>query len=324
MKKKNELDLSGAIIESTAITRAVFEKVDKKGLDLILYIISMVQKDDNAQTAYILPFSDVCKLYNPKNPWTSETKELVYECVDGLSFAGFVLEDEQYRGTFHWIEKAIIDKNKKEVRFYISDDIRKFYLAVKERKLIYTLQNIISLRTLTQARLYTWLYDKKGFREKEGKNYKGSTILMDDALKLFANRKTQAKDFVYSTLPRALKAINALDLKVEYELNRQNPKNKKQITSITFYITDLYKKPETKRQRTPAQRESDRKRGLEMWKENQLLAKEVNRLETENTKLKAKREQDRETVKLAESIIDGKINDRTVEDYEERKAINWE
>lgn len=305
MQEIDVVNFNGVVIESIQLVKAIFsESMTKKQLDLILYIVSLVQKDDEKFHTYVIPLSEVKKIICESNPRTEEVKNILKREVKALKKACFTIEDEYSTSWYGWIDFARIDWKKETLTIRLSDEVAKFYLQLNEHKLIFTLRNMLKLSTLTQARLYQWAYSKTGFPE--------SSLSIDDAIKIFYGIKPIRNiDFLRKHLEPAIKAINErTDIEIEYEKIKADTSNKRKITSLKFKVKSKYQKQ--KKPRKASQIESDRKKSREMWKENEKLKTENERLKTANENLTEKNDLYRS--KLAKRLKEEEELERKIEE----------
>lgn len=124
-----------------------------------------------------------------------------------------------------------IDWDKNVVYLRLSNEVRNFYLELGKQNLTYTLENILALRTLTDARLYQWAYGKKGFKNEV-------SISIEDAKLLFCGKEElETYDFLTKYLDQSIKRINKkTDLTLSYEKVRKSGVNKNKISSLKFTI----------------------------------------------------------------------------------------
>ena len=178
MQEIKEINLGGRIAESTRLVKTIFsEELTKKQLDLIMCIISLVRKEDNHFYTYVLPLKEVKQIICQSNPRTAEVKETLKKAVKGLKKACFTIQDEDSDTYYSWIEMARLDWKKETLTIRLSEDVAQFYLQLQDHLLVYQLENILKLSTLTQTRIYQWAYSKKGFKNDV-------SISVEDAKKL--------------------------------------------------------------------------------------------------------------------------------------------
>lgn len=271
MVKIETLNINGTIAESVELAKMIFsEDFTKKQLDLILAIIAMAKENDN-ELEYAIPFKEIAKIYNPKNPRSEIVKETVKEAVKGLMKSYFTVrnKEKKYTDYYHWIEKARISDNEETVYIKLSDDVKKFYLDLHKQSLFYSIKNIINLRSLTEARIYHWAYSKKGFKNNV-------PISVEDAKILFLGREMRTAEFIRA-IDTAIARINQkTDLNISYDKVCADKTNNQRITSLNFKIDCTFGK--SIKERTPSQIKYDKKRNKELWKR-------VWELETENNYL---------------------------------------
>lgn len=295
MQEIKEINLGARIAESTRLVKSIFsEELTKKQLDLIMCIISMVRKEDDHFYTYVIPLKELKKIICPSNPRTIEVKEVLKKSVKGLKKACFTIQDENSDTYYSWIEMARLDWKKETLTIRLSEDVAQFYLRLQDHFLVYQLENILKLSTITQTRIYQWAYSKKDFKNDV-------SITVEDAKEFFGCKNVRTVDFTRKYLEPALKVINdRTDLNIKYEKVKADKQYKQKITSLKFTIECDYQKP--KKVRTLSQQKNDKEKSLAMWKENKFLdeknteliqekirmQEEIEKLKEENAKLKEK------------------------------------
>lgn len=299
IEKVEKVEIDGCVVESMALSRAIFGEVTKKQLDVILYLISLVQKDDKSFKKYVIPFDELCRLYNPANPWREETKELAEAATKSLMRSIFGVRAGKTLKLYHWVEKAEINEETQLVTFALSPEVQRFYIQLKQNYLVYTLRNILELRTLPEARLYQWAYSQKGFGV--------TTIAIDDLKELMCGtveeppkksrkkvvepvekKKVRTTDFLRFTLRPAVERINEkTDLHLEFDLIRADRSYKTKVTSIRFHIFCNYRgQAEEEKimayrtmERAEAKRAANRKYYAKLYDERQEMKHKIEMVE---------------------------------------------
>lgn len=228
------LDKDAKIAESTKVAREAFNYVvTKHQLDIIYMIISLVQPDDNNFTKYSIPLREIAKLLNPANPDSAIIKNDVLKAVRKIMDSHFEIYDKESEKIlmFHWIEAAELDLKNKKVEFILKDQVRQFYLLLKQGEYtVYKLQDMLNLSSLFHANVFRWCMSNSGFNNK-------IFISLEQAKLKFDSNKTETKEF-NRKLDRAIKAINdKTNLDVKYSIERTG----RNINGYNFKIKNKYK-----------------------------------------------------------------------------------
>lgn len=279
MEKISKIDKKNTIVEDLRLVDCVFNAtLTKKQLDLILWIISMVNKTDKDFKTYEIPLEIIAELYNPANPRREETKKTIRTALKSIINSSFCIMGEETESYYHWVEMCKIDWDKNVVYLRLSNEVRNFYLELGKQNLTYTLENILALRTLTDARLYQWAYGKKGFKNEV-------FISIEDAKLLFCGKEElETYDFLTKYLDQSIKRINEkTDLTLSYEKVRKSGVNKNKISSLKFTIECNYK---VSKSRTKAQVKYDKEKNIALWQERNNLKEELEKVNEEKNTLK--------------------------------------
>lgn len=287
------------IAQNLRMVNAVIKEgtTTKKQLDIIQCVISLIKPDDQNFYTQLISLDSVKKIICPSNPRTYETKKIINDAISTITESSFWILGEPEKVCYHWIEFAKVDWEKQTLKIRLSDEVKKFYLNIQKRGVIYNLKNVLSLSTLFQVRLYQWAYSKTSFHNRV-------SICTEDAMRLFyGEKKIKVSEFI-RYLDRAVKSVNEkTDLFVAYEKVRADKSDQRRISSLKFECKSSYQKPKTQKKRTKEQLEKDRIRMKEvfgeLWRlrcENDLL-KEKNAAYTERIYLLEKREEDFKTPK---------------------------
>ena len=279
MEKISKIDRKNTIVEDLRLVDCVFNAtLTKKQLDLILWIISMVNKTDKDFKTYEIPLEIIAELYNPANPRREETKKTIRTALKSIINSSFCIMGEETESYYHWVEMCKIDWDKNVVYLRLSNEVRNFYLELGKQNLTYTLENILALRTLTDARLYQWAYGKKGFKNEV-------SISIEDAKLLFCGKEElETYDFITKYLDQSIKRINEkTDLTLSYEKVRKSGVNKNKISSLKFMIECNYK---VSKPRTKAQVKYDKEKNIALWQERNNLKEELEKINEEKNTLK--------------------------------------
>lgn len=279
MEKISKIDRKNTIVEDLRLVDCVFNAtLTKKQLDLILWIISMVNKTDKDFKTYEIPLEIIAELYNPANPRREETKKTIRTALKSIINSSFCIMGEETESYYHWVEMCKIDWDKNVVYLRLSNEVRNFYLELGKQNLTYTLENILALRTLTDARLYQWAYGKKGFKNEV-------FISIEDAKLLFCGKEeSETYDFLTKYLDQSIKRINEkTDLTLSYEKVRKSGVNKNKISSLKFTIECNYK---VSKSRTKAQVKYDKEKNIALWQERNNLKEELEKVNEEKNTLK--------------------------------------
>lgn len=272
MTKIEKINLNGTIAESIEMVRMLFcDNFTKRHLDMLLAIISMADKN-NKDLAFEVPVQEFAKIYNPSNPWGSQTKSKIHKIVEDMMDLKFGIHNKNLHKTFwyHWVKSVgEPDDINETITIVLSDDVKKFFIQLHDKYFIYTLKNILALRTLTEACIYHWAYAKKGFNND-------IPISIDDAKLYFCGRTDISNaEFIRTHLKPALKRINEkTDLHIEYEKVCADKTDRRIITSLKFKIECNYEKKPAKK-RSESQVKYDKERGKAMYKELQETKEEL-------------------------------------------------
>ena len=279
MKKIEIIETKNTIVESTRLTNAIFDAdLTKKQLDIILGIISLVNREDINFQTYEIPVVVIGNLLCPSNPRTTEVKDCIRKSLKSIMKSCFCIMNEDRETYYNWVEKCDIDWKQGVIYFKLSDSVKEFYLELGKHNLTYTLENILALRTLTDARLYQWAYGKKGFINEV-------FISIEDAKLLFCGKEElETYDFLTKYLDQSIKRINEkTDLTLSYEKVRKSGVNKNKISSLKFTIECNYK---VSKSRTKAQVKYDKEKNIALWQERNNLKEELEKVNEEKNTLK--------------------------------------
>jgi len=313
IEELSSIDKNKSITESVELMQTVLaQTVNNRQLDLILILASMVQKHDTTFTTYLISFDTLAQLYNPANPRTAITQKYIREAVENIMDAKFSLKNGSREKYFHWVGTCEIDWKKKTVQIALSEEVRKFYLLIKERTLTYNIKNMLALRTTVQKRLYVWAYGKKGF-------HNDVPISIEDAKLLFYGEKPiRTADFFRKCLDPAIQKVNEkTDLQLSYEKVYKDPDNKKRISSLKFKISCDYEKK--KKECTASQIQYDREKSKKLWQAYNDVQKENDTLRFANEELKKECKQEKTRADKAENALDLYHDKKIMNDYEDRK-----
>lgn len=274
MKKITEFDQNAIIVENPQLATSIYaDTLTKSQLDIIMCVVSLINKNDDNFHTYEIPTSEVLKILRPGNPRTDEAKKKLQDTIIGLKKASFVIDNEEEMVTFGWIDFARLNKKNNTLTIRLSDEVKELYLNLKGSGLIYRLENILVLSTTLQAKLYEWAYSKKNFGNE-------IPISIDDIKTILGKQDIRTADFLSKYLDPAMKKINdKTDLQLSYKKVKSDKENKRKITSLKFKIECNYKKKE-KNQRTPSQLKSDKEKRIQTWQENQALSQKCELLES--------------------------------------------
>lgn len=314
MEVVEKIDMNRTITESVELVQTVLSKnVNNSQLDLIFVLASLVNKHDTEFSKYVISFKTLAEIYNPSNPRTSTTRKYIRESVEDIMNAKFSLRNGSKEKYYHWVGTCEIDWEKEQITIQLSNEIRKFYLLIKERALTYNLKNVLALRTTTQKRLYIWAYNNKGFKNDVN-------ISIEDAKLLFyGDKNIETYQFLRKYIEPAIKHINEkTDLTLSYEKVRKDETNSRLVTSLKFKIKCNYQKKQ-KKERTPAQQRSDRERNKQLWQICRDLTQENTSLRIDNESLKEKCKSEKKRADEAEYALESYHDEKVMNDYEERK-----
>lgn len=279
MREIINIDKNAIIVESKKLATSIYaDTLTKPQLDIVMCLISLINKNDDGFETYVIPANEILKILRPANPRTEEAKLLLRNTIIGLRKASFVLENEDELITFGWIDFAKYDKKMNTLTIRLSDEVKDLYIGLKETGLIYQLKNMLVLSTVFQAKLYEWAYSKKNFNNDV-------PISIEDIKELFNKKDVRTADFISKYLNPAIKKINEkTDLYLEYEKIKADKENKKRITSLKFKISSNYERNTKKR--TESKIKADNKKKKKLWQENLDLQQKCEILENSNSILK--------------------------------------
>ena len=118
----------------------------------ITSLISMIKRGDDKFKEYIFKVSDFQELREAKN---KNIYKLIEELAEGLLQKPITIRSEN--GDWlkaNWVASARYKKGEGHVIFKISDDLRPYLLALKEKFLQYKIENILPLKSSYVIRLY--------------------------------------------------------------------------------------------------------------------------------------------------------------------------
>lgn len=102
MEKISKIDRKNTIVEDLRLVDCVFNAtLTKKQLDLILWIISMVNKTDKDFKTYEIPLEIIAELYNPANPRREETKKTIRTALKSIINSSFCIMGEETESYYH-------------------------------------------------------------------------------------------------------------------------------------------------------------------------------------------------------------------------------
>ncbi len=254
MKKNLQLTSDITITESNLLMREmVTDKTTKTLLDMELAIIASSEFKDEHYLEYTVTYSEFCKLINPQNPWKKNIKEIIEESVKNIMSSTFWIYSEGKSKYYHFVENVVVDDNNKTVTLRASDDVIKFFINIEDTKTVYALKEILNLRTLFQAKTYTWLMSKCNFNNDIKIGLRESKAVFGD------NPDMDTHDFI-KKLNDAIVAINnKTNLRVSYEKEMEW----KNIKYLKFTIENEYRLAH--KERTDAQKRADAKKNRNMY-----------------------------------------------------------
>jgi plasmid replication initiation protein len=133
---------------------------------LILYAISMIQKNDTADTWYTIDLSDFCKVCGAVGDSYTKAKRLLQGLRDKSWFAKITPDDPNEETTLSWFDKVKITKGR-SVRIRFDDDIFPYVKDLLERYqdtgqgyTSYVLQSVLPMQSKYGIRLYELLKSK--------------------------------------------------------------------------------------------------------------------------------------------------------------------
>lgn len=266
------IDNTYKIAESTIMIREAFDYIaTKRQLDLIYAIISLINKDDEKFKEYKISFKEIAKIYNPKNPDSKEIKKCVEEATDKIMDSHFKITIGRKINKYHWVEKCQIDLDEQEVSFRLSEEVKEFYLGLKENSYtIYLLKDLLALSTMFQANLFRWLSCNSNFENTV-------RISIEDAKKIFYGNENLETRKLIEKLDQAL---NKIRVKTNIDATYEKIKHNKNIVALDFTIENNYLKDFSLHPtKSDEQYMKDAKRKKEMWKENIEMKKKIAELE---------------------------------------------
>lgn len=221
------------VVEKNDFISQMFKNTATKSqMDLIWAVISMVKPEDTNFTTYKITYSDYAFILNPKNPRTKEIQKLVRQAIEGIMDSHFSICTDEEDFYYHWVQMAKNDKTNKYFEFRLSDEVRDFYLQIKDNKTYLLTRELNAMSTIFQANVYRWCKLKQGF---ENKVY----IDLDEAIRIFnSDKKIEGKELT-KKVKTAIEKINSkTTLQVSFEIKKKNCKT----VGYDFMIKNTYKK----------------------------------------------------------------------------------
>jgi len=126
-------------------------------IKIITTLISMIKVGDDKFKEYIFKVSDFQQLREAKN---QNIYTLIEELADGLLRKPVTIRSEN--GDWlkaNWVSSARYKKGEGHIIFKISDDLKPYLLALKEKFVQYKIENILPLKSSYTIRLYELLKD---------------------------------------------------------------------------------------------------------------------------------------------------------------------
>lgn len=269
-------DIECSIAESTKLIRNMFNNsLTKRQMDLIYAIISLINPTDAEFEEYVISYEAIGKIFNPENPRTKIVLKDIEKATKGIMAKNFQMETDDEIIYYHYVEKAIINKSNKSIKFKLNDEVKQFYIQLKKGEYTnYLLKDLLALSTTFQANLFRWLSCNAGFSNDV-------LIQIEDAAKCFYGKEIKSGELIRK-IDSALKVINErTNINATYEKQKQGQSGK--IVALKFTIENCYIKPQKTRTNTKINK--NQKQNLKMWQENEELKKRLFQLECENDAL---------------------------------------
>lgn len=221
------------VVEKNDFITQMFENTATKAqMDLIWAVISMVKPEDTKFTTYKITYSDYAKILNPKSPDSSRTKKDIEFALKNIMQSYFRICTDKINFYYHWVDTAEDHKDEKFFLFRINDEVRDFYLQIKDNKTYLLTRELNAMSTIFQANVYRWCKLKQGFENKVH-------IDLDEAIRIFYNGKYIEPRELTRRIKLALEKINSkTTLQVSFEIKKKNCKT----VGYDFMIKNTYKK----------------------------------------------------------------------------------
>ena len=171
---------------------------------LILYLISMIQREDDDFHEYEISIQDYCKICGIKH-----SGELYQEIEDSIrelrdKSIGWVTLENGERPLLAWLEKARWTASG-FIRVRLDADLKPFLLELKSRFTSYQLVNILQFRSKYSTRLYELACSYNYRNESDGYV---KTFKVDELQELLSAKYAEYRDFKRRVLNPAISEIN--------------------------------------------------------------------------------------------------------------------
>lgn len=200
---------------------------------LILYAISLIKKDDTADTFYTIDLKDFCNVCGMTGDSYTKAKRLLQGLRDKSWFAKLGDDDEET--TIAWFDKVKITKGKTAKLKFDNDmfpfikDLLEQYQETGQGYTSYMLQSVLPMQSKYSIRLY------EIFKSKiKGSNYIEWFFELEDLKKILeCTNYTRYPDFRRYVIEPAIEETNKFsDLLVEYYTTE-----KRNISKLYFKIS---------------------------------------------------------------------------------------
>ena len=208
-------------------------------IKFITAIISALKSSDETDKRYVFKVRDFIELINEdySNIYTylrEAVKELLQKPIEIKTETGWIMAN--------WISSAEYKEGEGTITFLIDPVLRPYLLEAKERFLIYSLHNILFLKSKYSIRLYELLRDWYNQEQR----YKKNTVKVEKIveLKWLRNTLRLPKSYKYNDFKRFVlrRAQQELSEHTDIEFDFEEIKTGRRITHIKFKIRDKNRK----------------------------------------------------------------------------------
>ena len=204
-------------------------------MKFITAIISALKPSDETDRRYIFKVRDFIELINEDY---SNIYKYVKEAVKELLQKPLEIQTEDGWIMANWISSAEYKEGEGTITFLIDPVLRPYLLEAKERFLIYSLHNILPLKSKYSMRMYELLRDWYNQEQR----YRKNIVKVEKIIELEWLRKTLKlpESYKYNDFKRFIlqKAQKELRKHTDIEFDFEEIKTGRKITHIKFKIFD--------------------------------------------------------------------------------------
>lgn len=200
---------------------------------ILRLLITQIAKEDKDLKTYICRIQDFAVFFDiPSDNLYRDIKDICKRMLKSVVEVSTGNPKQPWK-MFHWIQTAEYDGNG-NLTLKLSAEISHFVLELNEWFTKYTLQNIVSLKSIYSIRLYEILKCQDGICRNEEYYHEFS---IDKLRYLFAceNKYNTTAEFLRNTVTNSIKEINQ---KTDISLSCENIKTCKKITAVRIYIIE--------------------------------------------------------------------------------------